>query len=77
MYRITYSEVVVKCQSGEFLQELVPLDLSGERGLVDLGGWSRVIQQSSLGPHLDQFSEGAKVGRPAVLRALSLCTELF
>ena len=52
-----------------FFRELVLLDLFGERKLVDLHGWSRVIQQSGLpDPLLDQFIESEKVGRPTVLK---------
>ena len=54
LYQITYSEVVAECRSGEFLRELILMDLFRERRLVDLSSWSRVIQQSGvLDPLLD------------------------
>ena len=52
-----------------FLRELALLDLLGEGRLVDLGDRSRVSQKSGPSdPLLDQFIEGAEVGRPVVLK---------
>ena len=40
---------------------------------MDLGSWSRVIQQSGLSDQLmDQFVEGMEVGRPVLRVALQL-----
>ena len=36
LYRVTYSGVVVECQSGELLRELALQDLLGEERLMDL-----------------------------------------